>query len=259
MSRAMGLLMLGILASPDIARAQARVAAVRDAVVASITLEDLAPGSGGVSLSADWIRPLPRGVITAGLASVAIGGVRWTVGRLGMAWRMRPRVMGDALLTLGPGSSAGDGFLYRQVRAGLSYAVIPDRLFVDGEGQVFNIAALHGELVGAGLTIRPVRALGARLSYARSVSGNYDADYLLLRADFQSGWGGGLGGVSVGRSAPRVEDLTPGGSADAARREIFGGLVVPLLGAQWTLVLSHTWGDAVRRQAIVLTSRVPLR
>ena len=259
MSRAIWLLMLGMLAVPDVARGQARVATAGDAVVASISLEDLAPGSGGVGLSADWIRPLPRGAVTAGLASVAVSGVRWSVGRLGGAWRMHPRVLGDALVSLGPGWAPGEEFLYRQVRAAISYAVIAARLILEGEGQAYHIATLHGELIGSGLTIRPARGLGTRVSYGRSVGGNYDADYLLLRTDFQAGSVGGLGGVSAGRSAPRVEDLEVSGSADGSRLEIFAGVRVPLYGVEWTVVLSHSGSDAVRRQAIMLTSRVPLR
>jgi hypothetical protein len=251
--------MLGILAVPPVGRAQATAATNGDAVVASVTLEDLAPGSGGVSLSADWVRPLPRGVITAGLASVAVSGVRWSVGRLGGAWRMHPRVSGDAILTLGPGSAAGQQFFYRQARAAVSYAVVPNLLMLEAEGQVYDIAKLHGELVGSGLTIHPVRGIGTRVSYGRSVGGNYDADYLLLRTDIQAGSVGGLGGISVGKSAPRVEDLGVTRPADGSRLEIFGGATVPLYGVAWTVVLSHSWGDEWRRQAIVLTSRVPLR
>jgi hypothetical protein len=252
-------MVLGVVAIPSGLWPQAEVASTRDIAVVSVTLEDLVPGSGGASLSADWIHSLPHGTITAGLASVTVGGVRWAVGRFGGAWRMHPRVLGETLVSLGPGSLAGEGFFYRHVRAAVSYAAIPSRLLLDGEGQAFDIAPFQGEILAAGITVLPRRGLMTRLSYGRSVGGNYDADYLLMRADLRNGRIGGLGGFSAGKSGPKLEDLTLTGSPASPQWEIFAGAVVPLYGVEWTVVLSHTWGEVVRRESIVLTSRIPLR
>jgi hypothetical protein len=80
-----------------------------------------------------------------------------------------------------------------------------------------------------------------------------------MRADLRNGRIGGLGGFSAGKSGPKLEDLTLTGSPASPQWEIFAGAVVPLYGVEWTVVLSHTWGEVVRRESIVLTSRIPLR
>jgi hypothetical protein len=172
---------------------------------------------------------------------------------------MHPRIIGEGLVSLGPGSLAGDRFFFRQLRAGLSYAVTPGRLLLDGEGQAFYVASFHSQIVAAGATLLPRPGLATRVSYGRSVGGNYDAEYLLIRADLRNGGIGAVGGISAGRSGPTAEDLTLVESPDPSQREIFAGAVVPLNGLELTVILSHAWSEAVRRESIVLTSRIPLR
>jgi hypothetical protein len=259
MRRLQPLLVLIVLGAPRAIYPQSDTPSTGDVVVVGLGADDLAPGTGGASVSADLIHPLAGGSVWAGLESVTIGRMGWVVGRAGGVWRLNSRVTGDALVTVGPGSSAGDRFVYRQLRGGVSYSLIPGRLVLDGGGQAFDIAALRGQILSAGATVLSHRRLATRLRYGRSAGGNYDAEYLLVRADLRSDRIGALAGLSVGRSGPGPQELSLVGSAAASRREIFAGIVVPVRGLELTAVLSHGWSEAARRESIVLISRIPLR
>ncbi len=259
MRAAFGLVVLGLVAGPGMAHPQADVPPARDVAVVSIGLDDLAPGPGGASLAADWIHALSEGAIRAGLESVAAGRVHWVVGRVGGTWRLHPRIVADCLVSLGPGSRAGAWFLFRQARTGVSYAVSPGRVFVEAEANGFAIEPFQGQVLSAGATVLPHPRLATRVTYGRSIGGNYAAEHLLIRADLRYTRFGAIAGMSVGRAAPAREDLEAIGTATATRREMFAGAVVPLNGMELTVVLSHLWGEDVRRESIVLSSRIPVR
>ncbi len=259
MRPALGLVVLGMVAAPGVVHPQADVPPARNVAVVSIGLDDLAPGPSGASLAADWIHALPEGAIRAGLESVAAGRVHWVVGRVGGTWRLNPRIVAEGLVSLGPGSRAGAGFLFRQARVGVSYAISPGRVFLEGEANGFDLEPFQGQVLSAGATVLPHPRLATRVSYGRSVGGNYAAEYLLIRADLRYSRLGAIAGASAGRAAPAREDLQPIGTPTATRWEMFAGAVVPLNGMEVTVVLSHLWGEDVRRESIVLSSRIPVR
>lgn len=245
-------LMLAAMAVPRPAHPQGPSGSV---AVVGVGVEDFTPGSGGTTLSADWIATQGRGSFRAGLESVANGSVSWVVARVGAGWWMTSRLLADAVLTFGPGSWTGDRFWYRQARAGVSYALVPGRWYLEGEGLAFSIAPIQGRIVSAATTLVPHRRLSARLGYGRSVGGTYRAEYGVIRADLRTRVVGAIGGFAVGRSGATAQELL---SAEG-RREVFAGVVVPAGRVELTAILSHTWSDAVRRESVVLITRIPLR
>lgn len=240
------------------AQAQVAGAPASDAAVVSLGVDDVAPGSGAASLSAEWVRLRSGNMVRAGVETVSGAGVHWVLARGGAAWRPTPRVTVEGGAALGPGSEAGAGFLYRHLRAGATYAATPGRVFLDAAGTTFDIGAWRGQVFTGGATVVPHHRVAARLAYGHSVGGNYDTEYLLVRADLQLDRFGTLGGISFGGAGPTRDDFH--GDADpSSRREAFAGVRVPLREMELTLVVSHLWGGGVRRDAVVLGSRIPLR
>jgi hypothetical protein len=253
------IVVLAVLTTPHRVYPQAEAAVIRNVAVVGVGVDDLKPGAGGARLSADLVHLLSRGSVRAGIESVTFQGGAWVVGRIGGAWRFGARLTGEGLVTLGPGSLQGDGFLYRQARAAVSYSVLPGRLLLDGEGQTFDVAGSRGQIVAGGATLLPSPGLMTQASYGHSVGGNDSAEYLLLRAEFRRHRLGALGGLNVGRSGPHPDELTLAGLPPSSRWEVFGGALAPVGGLETTLIVSQAWSETVRRTSVVLITRVPVR
>ena len=225
-------------------------------LIVSLEHSESSAGGEGSRLAVEWLRPLTSEAhLVAGFSTSTFAGSDWQVGRLG-AFQQGDRTTLWADLYAGAGQRDGRAFDYGLVLAGLSWQLIPRRLYLDFEDRYLDIDTVRGNLAQTALTYVSGSRFSSRLAYLRSTSGNVDSEFLSARADiFASRRIHWLVGVAHGRTQPEVLERLGGAASDL--RQAFAGIGFPLQGIEPTLILDYLHLDDSDRWTLSLTVRVP--
>lgn len=214
----------------------------------SVRIPSVAAVSGAGGLH--WLRTTRRGAtLYTGVEAFSIARSRWTVGNLGGAFRPVDRLILHSQARLGGGRINGEPFDYGMYEAGMAY-IAAERLHFTLVDQYWQVAATRGHLIKPGLSWLPHRRLSTDLIYARSASGNLDANLVAGRLGVTVGSVKLIGGASEGRGAAELLDLSLRGAADRSLKERFAGLEVQLPRAQVTLLGSDLAIAAIHKRTL---------
>jgi len=211
-------------------------------------------GVGGEAASIDWVHSQDALIVDLGLTHKSIGNAEWTVGRLGAAFDIAPRLKLSGEVECGPAEWDGVDDIYFRALAQLTFTA-SDRLFLAFDDQYFDVERSHGHLLSAKLAYLPVRALALETRFSQSAGGNLDTQLVSARLDYFAKLHP-FAGAARGRSAPGVFEVATGSGDDL--RQFFFGIGIPVAGSELTLM--SEWlelGDA-RQQIITLILAVPL-
>ena len=211
-------------------------------------------GADGQAASIDWVHARDELIVSGGLTHKSIGAAEWTVGRLGAAVDVAPRLKLSGEVEWGPAQWDGVNDTTFRALAQLTY-IASDRLFLAFDDQYFDVERSHGHLLSAKLTYLPVRALALETRFSQSAGGNLDTQLVSARLDYFAKLHP-FAGAARGRSSPGVFEVATGSGDDL--RQFFFGIGIPVAGSELTLM--SEWlelGDA-RQQITTLILAVPL-
>lgn len=260
-------MLVGVVLSCASPAQEAIVPGGEHAIIAGGRFDDLTAEAidGGGTL--DWIYTSSFGnAVFAGAAAYAVGDAHWAFGRLGGAFRPVERFILHGEINYGSGEredSGGAGgteesdFPYLIGKAGLSYELIPKRLFLKFEDQYYEVDDTEGHLIRGGVLVQATEALSAQLDYAESISGNLNTQFGFGRLDYSVPSARFFGGLAVGRSTPEIFDGVIRREAQPQDTlEFFAGVVVPVSRYEFTLAVSHLKLEETSKTPLNLSVRL---
>lgn len=229
--------------------------AAQDTLVGSVqSFHTDGSGVDGEAASIDWVHSEDALIVDLGLTHKSIGNAEWTVGRLGAAFDVAPRLKLSGEVEWGPAQWDGVDDTYFRALAQLTFTA-SDRLFLAFDDQYFDVERSHGHLLSARITYLPVRALALETRFSQSAGGNLATELVSVRVDYVAKLHP-FAGVARGRSAPGVFEVATQSGYDL--RQYFIGVGFTVAGNELTLMIEQLeLGDA-RQQIITLILAVPL-
>lgn len=252
MRRARTLLALALLA------AGAAGSGADDSLVLTVEAD---PGVGPRrgALEVLWLHREARGHWNAGVLAAEAASARWLLASvggsraLGERWRLASR------LRAGGGEDEGRRFDFGLAAVGLTYALRPAKLYLEGELLAYDVDRSRARLAKAGV----LAAVGSRatftLAYTATVEGDGDAEYLSVRLDLQGAHRTLFLGGTVGETVSAL--LDPGAVSPTAvdYRQLFVGVRRPGPRLTVDLALDFERVGGADRASLKLGLHVPLR
>jgi len=211
-----------------------------------------AGGGGGV----DWVHAVSaRSSVTAGAASMRLGGESWTYGTLG-GFTRRHNVWFLGSVGLGAGRRGPDSFPYVRV-AGTVNVPLARSFSAETEGQYAQLNGTTVRVIRAGGVYGGVRKTSLRAAYVGASSPLQYWQYLFTRADVVVGRVGLLGGLTAGRGPTRLGTLGPELLLHTSQ-EMFIGASVHVAKVQATCIGQTVQQAGTRLARMMVTFQVPL-
>ncbi len=204
-----------------------------------------------------WVEPLTdwlKGELGGSYAR--FDDARWGYGALG-AHLSAPGGRNHLSLRYEHGAGHNDGGDYEHVvgKAGLTHALVPGRIFVEGGMHVIRVDDVDENLARVGLGLVPLDWLSLHGDYHHSVFGGEGTRAWSARSDLRFRRASVFGGYA--RSEDTVDLRSIGGSRDAGRptHEVFAGVEVPVGRHAVTLAGSRYESRSETRWSMTLTLR----
>jgi hypothetical protein len=216
-----------------------------------------APGGGGGSV--DWIHSTEdRSTFTAGVASYSLAGSQWTLGRGSAAFHLVKRIVIHSQASIGGGQSAGSSFAYQWYQGDLTYRAA-NWLFPKIEENYFRVGSTRGNLLKCGTFLVPFHTSSVEIEYARSVTGNLNTSFAMLRFEQRLRLVRFYGGFAAGQTAPQIFNISVGIPAPAPQlREGFLGLLFPISRYEIGSGLDFLDLSGAVRTTLAFTFKLPL-
>jgi hypothetical protein len=231
----------------------------QDSWVASWQLDQNSVAGLGHGFSIDWVRQLDRRrVLTAGAGSFALAESRWSIGRVGWAFRPRERLILSTQTTVGGGRTAGAPFGYVTARADLALQADERVSLLMGQEYV-NVADAQGHVLRIGTAFRASKLV--MLEGTRAVStGNLNTRLSIGRVEVLTTPVSFAGGGVIGRVTPEVAGFAGGPAATSQpQREVFVTVTFPTRGVTTRVSLDVMKLAEVTRRTLTATLTIPVR
>lgn len=236
------------------------VSGTADSLIINGGFDHFTSANDGGSGSIDWVHTNElSGTYTAGFAAFSTAGSRWAFGKGGIAFRTQERVTIQGQASIGGGHTSGTNFTYQIYDGGLIYKT-SSRLYLKFNDEYLQIGATRENLLKPGVMLIPTKRFAADLTYAHSATGNLNTRFFLGRFDFKTRPINFLGGFGIGHTTPEILNVSVGSlSVNQHFSEGFFGFGVPLSGAELTVVADFPNLQAIHKQTLTLSLKVPLR
>ncbi len=230
----------------------------RHSIVATVHVDDLNPGGGGVGGAVQWLRVRERDAVALGISLFQVEGMGWVAGTVTGSRRLSTRLSLHGSAAFGMGERPGQRYFYRRAAASATVVALPGRIFPELSVQYLSINPIEAAIVGPAVSVQWSHHFATRFAYGEGVAGNYRPRYGSVGVTLVTDRVRWLAGGTLGSASLDMLVLQDPTAQVAAQRDWYIGIAVPVRHTEFSLVFSRVDGDTSARNTLAVVSKVPI-